>query len=88
MTIAYYPGSFDPLTNGHLDVLHGALRIAASVVVGIGVHPNKVPLFSFDERKALIMRSAWRQFRPRMAVIEVRTGRWLSMRLPMPVLRC
>ena len=55
MTTAYYPGSFDPMTNGHLDVLHGALRIAAHVVVGIGIHPGKTPLFSFDDRKALIL---------------------------------
>jgi pantetheine-phosphate adenylyltransferase len=55
MTNAYYPGSFDPLTNGHLDVLQGALRIADKVVVGIGIQPNKAPLFSFEERKALIL---------------------------------
>jgi len=55
MTTAYYPGSFDPLTNGHLDVLNSALRIATTVVVGIGIQPNKTPLFSFDERKALIL---------------------------------
>lgn len=54
MTTAFYPGSFDPMTNGHLDVLVQALSVAASVVVGIGVHPGKTPLFSFDERAALV----------------------------------
>jgi len=55
---AFYAGSFDPLTNGHLDVLKGALTIADTVVVGIGVHPGKKPLFSYEERVALIKRSA------------------------------
>ena len=55
MTIAYYPGSFDPFTNGHMDVLAGALRIASKVVIGIGIQASKVPLFSFDERKTLIL---------------------------------
>ena len=55
MTVAYYPGSFDPMTNGHLDVLSGALKIADKVVVGIGIQPSKTPLFAFDERKVLIL---------------------------------
>ena len=52
--VAYYPGSFDPLTNGHLDVLHQALALFDTVVIGIGVHPGKEPMFSFDERARLI----------------------------------
>ncbi len=54
MKIALYPGSFDPMTNGHLDILSGALRIADRVIVAIGVHPEKKSLFTFDERVALI----------------------------------
>lgn len=54
MTTAFYPGSFDPLTNGHLDVLSQALAVADRVVVGIGIQASKTPLFSFDERAALI----------------------------------
>ena len=52
--IAYYPGSFDPLTNGHLDVLRQALAAFDEIVVGIGIHPGKVPMFSFEERAELI----------------------------------
>lgn len=52
--IAFYSGSFDPITNGHLDVLRHCASIADEIVVGIGVHPGKVPLFSFDERAALV----------------------------------
>ncbi len=40
MTIAIYAGSFDPVTNGHMDVLKGALRLADEVIVAIGVHPG------------------------------------------------
>ena len=54
MTKAFYPGSFDPMTNGHLDVLIQALNIAPKVVVGIGIHPGKTPLFSFEDRASLI----------------------------------
>lgn len=57
MTTAFYPGSFDPMTNGHLDVLVQALNVATHVVVGIGIHPGKAPMFSFEERAELIRQS-------------------------------
>ncbi len=49
-----YSGSFDPVTNGHVDILAQALTLADRVVVAIGVHPAKKPLFEFDERVAMI----------------------------------
>ncbi|MCX5568791.1 pantetheine-phosphate adenylyltransferase [Kaistia nematophila] len=52
--VGLYPGSFDPPTNGHLDMLRAALAVVDRLVVAIGVHPGKTPLFSFDERVALI----------------------------------
>ncbi|TIT48025.1 MAG: phosphopantetheine adenylyltransferase, partial [Mesorhizobium sp.] len=52
--IALYAGSFDPLTNGHLDVLKASLAVADTVYAAIGIHPGKKPLFSFDERVRLI----------------------------------
>lgn len=57
MTTAFYPGSFDPITNGHVDVLVQALNVAEKVIVAIGIHPGKAPLFSFEERAELIRRS-------------------------------
>jgi pantetheine-phosphate adenylyltransferase len=53
--IALYAGSFDPVTNGHLDVLKGAFRLADKVVVAIGIHPGKAPLFTSDERAVMIL---------------------------------
>ena len=48
--IGFTSGSFDPVTNGHLDVIARAARMVDRLVVGIGVHPGKTPLFSTDER--------------------------------------
>jgi pantetheine-phosphate adenylyltransferase len=52
--VAIYAGSFDPLTNGHLDVLKGALAIADRVLVAIGIQASKTPVFSFEERMTLL----------------------------------
>ncbi len=52
--IAIYAGSFDPLTNGHLDVLKASLAIADTIYAAIGIHPGKKPLFSFEERVDLM----------------------------------
>lgn len=52
--IAFYTGSFDPLTNGHLDVIVAGAALCDRMVVAIGVHPGKTPLFSAEERAALI----------------------------------
>jgi pantetheine-phosphate adenylyltransferase len=48
--IALYPGSFDPVTNGHLDVVRQAVILCDKLIVAIGVHSGKKPLFSTDER--------------------------------------
>jgi pantetheine-phosphate adenylyltransferase len=55
---AFYPGSFDPLTNGHLDVLRHAFRLTGRLVVGIGSQPTKTPLFSVEERTQMISEAA------------------------------
>ena len=54
MRTAFYPGSFDPVTNGHMDVLVRAFAVADKVVAGIGVHPGKKPLFSFEARETML----------------------------------
>lgn len=52
--IAIYPGTFDPLTNGHSDITHRALKMFDRVVVAIADNPEKSPLFSLEERIDLI----------------------------------
>jgi pantetheine-phosphate adenylyltransferase len=52
--IALYAGSFDPVTNGHLDVVSQAMGLCDRLVVAIGVHPGKTPLFPVDERLAMV----------------------------------
>jgi pantetheine-phosphate adenylyltransferase len=51
---AFYAGSFDPLTNGHVDVIRHAAAVADRLVVAIGVHPGKTPLFTAEERMDMI----------------------------------
>ena len=52
--IAVYPGSFDPLTNGHVDLIHRGARLFDRIIVAILVNAEKHPLFSVDERVAII----------------------------------
>jgi pantetheine-phosphate adenylyltransferase len=52
--IAFYAGSFDPVTNGHLDVVRHAAALADRLVLAIGVHPGKTPLFSVKERLEML----------------------------------
>lgn len=47
---AFYPGSFDPPTNGHVEVARAAARLADRLVVAVGVHPGKAPIFTAPER--------------------------------------
>jgi pantetheine-phosphate adenylyltransferase len=52
--IALFAGSFDPITLGHLDVVAGAVRLADKLVLAVGIHPGKTPLFSPDERLTML----------------------------------
>jgi pantetheine-phosphate adenylyltransferase len=52
--IALYAGSFDPVTNGHLDVVRQAARLADRLVLAIGIHPGKAPLFTVEERLQML----------------------------------
>ena len=51
---ALFPGSFDPVTNGHLDIVAQAARLAERLVLAIGTHPGKTPLFTVDDRLAML----------------------------------
>lgn len=54
LRIALYAGSFDPVTNGHLDVVRHAVRMADKLVLAVGIHPGKAPLFSTEDRLAML----------------------------------
>jgi pantetheine-phosphate adenylyltransferase len=51
---ALFAGSFDPMTNGHLDVVRSAVAMVDRLVLAVGIHPGKVPLFSAEERVAML----------------------------------
>jgi pantetheine-phosphate adenylyltransferase len=52
--LAVYAGSFDPVTNGHVDLIERASKLFPAVTVALGVHPTRTPLFNIDERLALL----------------------------------
>ncbi|REJ37830.1 MAG: pantetheine-phosphate adenylyltransferase [Bacillota bacterium] len=54
MTVAAYPGSFDPVTNGHLDIIHRASRIFDQVIVALFVNLEKSPMFTAEERLEMV----------------------------------
>jgi pantetheine-phosphate adenylyltransferase len=54
MRVGLYPGSFDPITNGHIDIIERSLSIVDKLIVAIGVSATKTPLFSFEDRAAMI----------------------------------
>ena len=54
-SIAIYPGTFDPITNGHLDLINRGLYLFDKVIVTIAINPGKEPLFSMEERRQMIL---------------------------------
>ena len=54
LRVGLYPGTFDPVTNGHLDVIGRAARLLDKLVVGVAVNTGKGPLFSLEERVAMV----------------------------------
>jgi len=56
--VGFFSGSFDPMTNGHLDVIEHASALCDRLVVGVGSNPNKAALFSVEERLKLIREAA------------------------------
>jgi len=71
--VALYTGSFDPVTNGHVDVVRQACRMVDRLVIAIGVHPGKKPLFDADERAEMLREACGPVARVEQAVLEVVT---------------
>lgn len=53
-TIALYPGTFDPITFGHIDIVRRGLKLVEKLVIGVATNPGKSPLFSLDERVNMV----------------------------------
>jgi pantetheine-phosphate adenylyltransferase len=58
MRIGLYPGTFDPITNGHIDIIGRAVKLVDKLVVGVAINRDKGPLFSLEERVEMVMREA------------------------------
>ncbi len=54
MRRAIYPGSFDPVTNGHLDIIERGCKLFDEIIIAILVHPDKQPMFTIDERREML----------------------------------
>ena len=77
--VAVYPGTFDPITNGHMDIIGRATQVADRLIVAVGAHPEKQPLFSLDERLEMV-RAEIKSLQGRNgAELEVRTFDGLLM---------
>ena len=53
--VGLYPGTFDPITNGHIDIMGRAVKLVDKLVIGVAENPGKAPMFSTDERVAMVM---------------------------------
>ena len=56
--IGVYPGTFDPITNGHLDIIARASKLVDKLVIGVAINEDKHPLFSLDERLEMVRTEA------------------------------
>jgi pantetheine-phosphate adenylyltransferase len=70
--IGLYPGTFDPITNGHLDIIMRATRVVDRLIVGVAVNAGKGPLFALAERTAMVREEVAAVERATGAVMEVR----------------
>jgi pantetheine-phosphate adenylyltransferase len=70
LSLAVYPGTFDPITNGHVDLVNRVLELFDSVIVAVAINPGKTPLFTLDERIGMIQ-EVFRDQTPRVRVESV-----------------
>lgn len=56
--IGLYPGTFDPITNGHLDIIGRAVKLVDKLIIGVAINEGKGPLFSLEERTQMVMAEA------------------------------
>lgn len=56
MRIGLYPGTFDPITNGHIDIISRAVKLVDKLIIGVAVNRDKGPLFTLEERVEMVLR--------------------------------
>lgn len=78
LRVGLYPGTFDPITNGHLDIIGRAVKLVDRLVIGVAVNTGKGPMFSLEERAAQVTEEC-RVFAGRGAEIEVKPFSGLLM---------
>lgn len=72
LRVGLYPGTFDPITNGHVDIISRAARLVDKLVVGVAMNAGKSPVFSIEERAELVQEE--------LAPIAARTGTHIEVR--------
>ena len=77
MRVGLYPGTFDPMTNGHLDIIGRAVKLVDRLVIGVAINEGKGPLFTLEERVAIIQQET--AHLTQIAEIEVRPFKGLLM---------
>lgn len=77
---ALYPGTFDPITNGHMDIVFRATRLVDRLIIAVAANAGKGPLFSLEERVALVKAEIDAMTLPRNVQVEVRAFDMLLMR--------
>lgn len=75
--VGLYPGTFDPITNGHLDIIRRAVKLVDHLVIGVAINEGKGPMFSLEERVEMVRHEAERL--RGQATIEVRPFKSLLM---------
>lgn len=69
--IGIYPGTFDPITNGHLDIIKRGLRLVDKLVIGVATNPSKHPMFTLEERVQVVKRETFEMAKAAGVVIDV-----------------
>jgi len=77
--VGLYPGTFDPLTNGHLDIIGRGLKLVDRLIVGVAINEAKKPLFSLEERVAMVEREGGKFTGDDLGKLEVRPFTGLLM---------
>jgi len=83
--VALYPGTFDPITNGHSDIIKRAVKLCDRLIIGVAINEDKRPLFTLEERVAMVFAESENFAKQAGCVIEVRPFDSLLMHFAMEV---